>query len=106
MNNLALMMMERKNRTPPEELINGCTEREAHIRLGRWAIMESLQLGFTEEAMLKISRGEIKDHTFIGAIRKTWNGIYGSGGLDRADIELEAVMLGVYDEVLGDNLQS
>lgn len=84
----------------PPELLDGIeTDQERAAILGRWAIMEDLRLPFTPDKKLQIARNEMTGYAFGGAVLKTWNGLYGTGGLLRADLELSADGLGVFDNV-------
>ena len=86
----------------PELLEGNPNPEELRARIGRWAVMEALGVNFTEDKMVQISRNEMKGYAFWGAVHKTWAGITGNGnGICKADAEIEAEILGVFDDVFG-----
>lgn len=86
----------------PPELLEGLPMNEIAGTLGRWSLLKAMGYGFTETKMLQIARNEMKGYAFWGAIHKTWAGIRGNGeGISLADLETEAEILEVYDDVFG-----
>lgn len=84
----------------PFELLNGLEEPRRTQSLGRFLVMQELRLPFTPEATLKIARDEVKGRDFWSAIRKNWVDLHGDeGGLLKADVEIAAVTLDVYDVI-------
>jgi len=91
-----------KEQTPSLDLLHEKPLEEHAAILGRFAVLQEMGLGFTEDRMYKIARNEVKGYQFWGAITKAWNGIYGSrDGLSLAEAETIAMTLDVYDDVFG-----
>lgn len=88
----------------PRELFEGCPAEDRAARVGRWAILGEMGF-FGDKTNLKLARGEYQG-SFIGAIRKRFNGVYGDvRGCEPADIEVAAEMLGVFDDVFDPEVQ-
>lgn len=88
--------------TLPAELLEGLDPADHAATLGRWALLQTMGYGFTPEKTLQIARNEMRGYAFWGAIHKTWAGIYGDGrGISLADLETEAEILDLYDDVFG-----
>jgi hypothetical protein len=86
----------------PEPLLEGLPHEEVVPTLGRWVLLDTMRYGFTESKMIQIARNEMKGYAFWGAIHKTWGGIHGDGrGISLADLETEAEILDLYDDVFG-----
>jgi len=93
----------------PEELFTDITPplqcpyriQERYIRMAKYAVIERLEVPFTEEKKLKIARNETAEASFSAAIRKAWTYTHGNGnGLENGDIELAADELGVLEIVM------
>jgi hypothetical protein len=81
-------------------LLEGLVEPERTQTLARYTLLQAMGYGFTEKKNVQIARNEMKGYAFWGAIHKTWGGLYGNGdGISLADLETEAMILDVYDDV-------
>lgn len=83
----------------PHELFLGVEDGvERAARLGRWAILQEMGF-FGDKSNLELAKHMGKG-SWIGAIRKKFNGTYGDvRGCEPADIEIAAEYLGVFDDV-------
>lgn len=87
---------------------DGCEENEIYIPvapadkpllMARYAVANSVGLPDHEATMIKLARNEV-EAGFIAGIRKIWRGNFkSSDGLVKADVEIAAEVLGVYDLV-------
>lgn len=95
-------MADKNKNALPQELFEGLSLDQIAGTLGRWTLLQAMGYGFTETKNLQIARNEMKGYAFWGAIHKTWAGLYGDGrGIELADLETEAEIYEVYDEVFG-----
>lgn len=77
------------------------TAEEITARVSKYVVMESVMLPFTEDNMFRIARDNIPNNKgFLSAVRKVWTQMYkNKGGLDLAALEIEAEILGVYEDI-------
>jgi hypothetical protein len=91
---LKMMELEKLQKLTAEAV----TETDKRARLGRLAILEEMGF-FGDDTNFKLAAGEYSG-SFIGAVRKRFNGIYGDvRGCEPADMEIAGEMLGVFDDV-------
>lgn len=74
---------------------------EEHAAIvGRYALLQAMDYGFTEAKMQQLARGDMPEHRLFGGIKRVLHGLYGDAKLfDEAELELTAEQLGVFEDI-------